>query len=153
MKRGEKFLYNGSQQQILHSAGGEEAHRPPVAVSFFLYIHRFCGSVRLGAFVSVAEGACRSVGRVCAVLWRTWLRAAGCILYIGIYGRCFLCVFFMGSMLSNSKLLLPLHPIRLRLGVGSHRFFEASRKFLTENLVVKFFIPTFVVQNGSKMPM
>lgn len=69
MKRGEKFLYNGSQQQILYSAGGEEAHRPPVAVSFFLYIHRFCGSVRLGAFVSVAEGTCRSVsGVLCSAM-------------------------------------------------------------------------------------
>lgn len=106
-----------------------------------------------GRLFRLRRVACRSVGRVCVVLWRAWLRAAGYIIYIGISGRCFLCVFFTGSMLSNSKLLLPLHPIRLRLGVGSHRFFEASRKFLTENLVVKFFIPTFVVQNGSKMPM
>ncbi|WP_295989244.1 hypothetical protein [uncultured Alistipes sp.] len=76
MKRGEKFLYNGSQQQILHSAGGEEAHRPPVAVSF-LYIHRFCGSLRLGAFVSVAEGGlsvggsglCGALASVAAGRW------------------------------------------------------------------------------------
>lgn len=153
MKRGGKFLYNGSQQQILHSAGGEEAHRPPVAVSFFYISIGFAVVFDSGRLFRLRRVACRSVGRVCAVLWRTWLRAAGYILYIGIYGRCFLCVFFTGSMLSNSKLLLPLHPIRLRLGVGSRRFFEASRKFLTENLVVKFFIPTFVVQNGSKMPM
>lgn len=105
--------------------------------------------------VCLGCGGDLSVGKwgFCAVLWRPLLRVSGYILYIGISGRCFLCVFFMGSMLSNSKLLLPLHPIRLRLGVGSHRFFEASRKFSTENLVVKFFIPTFVVQNGSKMPM
>ncbi len=33
----------------------------PLLLFLFLYIHRFCGSVRLGAFVSVAEGG--SVGK------------------------------------------------------------------------------------------
>ena len=125
----------------------------PLLLFLFLYIHRFCGSVRLGAFVSVAEGTCRSVSGVlrsamAAAAASQWLY----IIYRYIRQMLFVRI-FMGSMLSNSKLLLPLHPIRLRLGVGSHRFFEASRKFSTENLVVKFFIPTFVVQNGSKMPM
>ena len=66
MKRGEKFLYNGSQQQILHSAGVKRRTDPLLLFLFFLYIHRFCGSVRLGAFVSVAEGTCRSVSGVFA---------------------------------------------------------------------------------------